>query len=268
MSPERERTDADRGGAGQDWFISRGESSPWAARVYCFPYAGGNPRTFLEWQTALDHEAEVLGVCTPGRWHRAGEPVPSFDALAEGAAAAIAAVAAQDARPVYLFGHSLGALVAFEVARRLRDLPALRHLVASGMSAPSIVPSKRVLELAKLEGKPFAEALAFFGGLPPELVHDDDLLELLLPGVITDFRLAADYRHRPAPPLSVDVTLANGLDDPHVGPPQIEGWRQECRNEPAVRWYPGGHFYFEEHPAAATDLLLEIIRADQHVELI
>jgi surfactin synthase thioesterase subunit len=261
MSPERP-------GGGQEWFVSRGESSPWAARVYCFPYAGGNPRTFLEWQTALEHEAEVLGVCAPGRWQRAGEPVPSFDELAAGAAAAIAGVAAQDGRPVYLFGHSLGALVAFEAARLLHDLPVLRHLVVSGMPWPALVPTERVKELGRLEGKAFAEALAQFGGLPPELVHDDELLELLLPGVITDFRMAVGYTYRPAPPLTVDMTVANGLADDEVGPAEVEGWRKECRNEPAVRWFPGGHFYFEEHPSAVTDLLLEIIRADQHVELI
>ena len=254
--------------AAADWFVSRGEPSPWAARVFCFPYAGGNPRAFLDWQPALDGEAEVLAVCTPGRWQRASEPVPPFDELAEGAAAAIAEVAGQDARPAFLFGHSLGALVAFEVARRLRDLPTLRHLVASGISSPSILPSQRVLELAKLEGKAFAEALGFFGGLPPELVHDEELHELLLPGVIADFRMAAGYRYRPAAPLAIDVTLVNGLDDPHVGAAQIEAWKQDSRSEPATRWCEGGHFYFEDHPTFVTDLLLEIIRADQHVELI
>jgi surfactin synthase thioesterase subunit len=251
-----------------DWFVSRGETSPWVVRLFCFPYAGGNPRNFLDWQTALEGEAEVLGVCAPGRWHRAGEPVPTFDELAEGAAAAIASLAGQDARPVYLFGHSLGALVAFEAARHLRELPVLRHLVVSGMPWPSIVPTKRVLELGALEGKEFAAALAQFGGLPPELVHDDELLELLLPGVIADFRMAVHYRYRPAPPLSIDVTVVNGREDAEVGPAEVEGWRRECRNEPTIRWSDGDHFYFEEHPGFATDLLLEIIRADQHVELI
>jgi surfactin synthase thioesterase subunit len=251
-----------------DWFLSRGEASPWAARVFCFPHAGGNARTFLDWQAGLDGEAEIVAVCTPGRGRRAAEQLPSFDELVDGAAGAISTLTAEDGRPAFLFGHSLGALVAFEVARRLRDVPAVRHLVASGISAPSILPSERVTELAQLEGKAFAEALAFFGGLPPELVNDEELHELLLPGLIADFRMAAGYRYRPAPPLGVDVTLVNGLQDPHVGEPQLAAWGQECRSEPAYRWCEGDHFYFEGHPRFVVDLLLEIIRSDQHVELI
>lgn len=251
-----------------EWFLRRDGAPPWAARVYCFPHAGGNARTFLDWQPALADDAEIVAVCTPGRASRAGEPLPPFDELAAGAAAAIAAAAAGDPRPIFLFGHSLGGLVAFEVARRLRGLPTLRHLVASGISAPSLLPSPRVRQLAALEGREFAEALGFFGGLPPEVVADEELHDVLLPGVIADFRFAAGYVYRPAPPLEIDVTLVNGRQDPHVGEEQLAPWRQECRRVPSYRWSAGGHFYFDDDPSLLHDLLVEVIRADQHVELI
>ncbi|MGH3379616.1 MAG: thioesterase II family protein [Actinoallomurus sp.] len=251
-----------------DWFISRATGTPPGARVFCFPHAGGNPRTFLGWQAALGADAEILAVCRPGREHRAHEPAPTFEEYADGAAEAIRAVSEGDDRPVYLFGHSLGALVAFEVARRLAGLPTLRHIVASGVSAPSLLPSQRVRDIAGLEGKAFAEAIGFFGGLPPEVVADEELHEVLLPGLIADFHLAVGYVYRPAAPLAVNVSLINGLDDPHVGPAELEPWRAEVREAPARHWADGGHFYFEKRPEAVTDLLRDVVRADQHVELI
>lgn len=250
------------------WFLSRPGISPWTARVYCFPHAGGNARSFLRWQDGLEDEAELVAVRTPGRGERANEPMPSFDQIIDGAAEAIAREAELSSRPVYLLGHSLGALMAFEVARRLRSCSSLRHLVASGLMAPSHLPSPRVLRLATLEGKEFVEALGFFGGMPPELIADEEVHDLVLPGLIVDFRLAASYRYMPAPPLGIDITLINGRDDPHVGANGLAAWRDECRNQPASHLMDGGHFYFEGRPTAITDILLEVIRADQHVELL
>jgi len=251
-----------------DWFLSRAAEPTAAARVFCFAYAGGNPRLFLDWQPYLAADAEIVAVCPPGRGHRVMERRPSIDELIEGATIAISAASQSDDRPIYLFGHSLGGLVAFEVARRLRDLPALRHLVASGIAAPSLLPSQRVRELAQLEGRAFAEALRFFGGLPPEVLADEGVLELLLPGLIADFRMAVGYRYRPAAPLAVGVSLIAGRDDPHVGPAQLRPWRDECRTPPERHWADGGHFYFDGQPSVVTDLLRAVVRADQHVVLI
>jgi surfactin synthase thioesterase subunit len=254
--------------ASTKWFVSRGMDLHGSPRIFCFTYAGGDPRTFLDWQSGLGADAELIAVCPPGRVHRASGRPQSIEELADGAAAAISAVTTDDDRPVYLFGHSLGGLVAFEVARRLRDLPALRHLVASGISAPSLLPSQRVRELAGLEGRDFAEALRFFGGLPPEVLADDDVLRLLLPGLIADFRMAVGYRYRAAAPLTVNVSIITGRDDPHVGPEQLRAWREECQYPPQYHWAEGGHFYFEDQPSAVIDLLSAVVRSDQHVELI
>jgi len=254
--------------AAADWFLTRPAGPAPGAMIFCFAHAGGSPRLFLDWQRHLAGDAEIVAVCPPGRGHRASEPQPSLPELIEGAATAIAASAERDPRPVYLFGHSLGGLVAFEVARRLRDLPALRHLVASGISAPSLLPSARVRELASLDGREFAEALRFFGGLPPEVFADEGVLDMLLPGLVADFRMAAEYRYRPARPLAIDVSLIVGRDDPHVGPAQLEGWRDECVAPPAIHWADGGHVYFDGRPSAVTDLLRAVVGADQHVEMI
>ncbi len=251
-----------------DWFLTQGADPGAGARVFCFPYAGGDPRMYLRWQPLLAGDAEIVAVCPPGRGSRASQPLPSIDGFIDGAATAIAAAVEDDGRPAYLFGHSLGGLVAFEVARRLRDVPALRQFIGSGISAPSVLPSQRVRHLASLEGREFAEALRFFGGIPPEVLDDEDVLEILLPGLIADFRMAAGYRYRPAKPLPVKVSLVTGRDDPHVGPAQLAAWRDECEYPPEYHWADGGHFYFDQHPSAVVDLLRALVRDDQHVELI
>jgi surfactin synthase thioesterase subunit len=80
--------------------------------------------------------------------------------------------------------------------------------------------------------------------------------------------MAAQYRYRPAPPLAIDVSLIVGRDDPHVGAAQLAGWRDECVAPPACHWADGGHIYFDRRPSAVTGLLREVVRADQHVEMI
>jgi surfactin synthase thioesterase subunit len=249
------------------WFVGGGPGED-VPRIFCFPHAGGSPRTFADWQAELGGCAQVLGVCRPGKEHRSSEPSPTVFELIDGAADAIAGLSEADGRPFYLFGHSLGALVAFEVCRKLAGHAGLRHLIASGCSAPRLLPSQRVQQIARLSGAAFAEAVGFFGGLPAEVLADAELRDLLLPGVIADFRLAAGYRYRPGPKLGVPAVVIVGRDDPHVRAEQIEPWAEEFTWPPEVHMVDGGHFYFDPRPAAAIQLLSALIDADQHVELI
>jgi surfactin synthase thioesterase subunit len=252
-----------------DWFITSGDPSEIGSpRIFCFPHAGGSPRAFLDWQPGLGDDAEIVAVCRPGREHRAAEPAPAIDELIDGATAAITAFTRQDSRPYYLFGHSLGALVAFEVCRRLTGQATPRHLIASGCSAPSLLPSQRVKQIAELTGAEFAEAIGFFGGLAPDVIADPELRDLLLPGLIADFRMAVGYRYRPGSPLTVPATLVVGRDDPHVRQEQIAPWDQEFSWPPDRHLVNGGHFYFDPDPGAITRILRSLVQADQHVELI
>jgi surfactin synthase thioesterase subunit len=254
-----------------DWFIHpRGLGSCDGPRIFCFPHAGGSPRAFLDWQAGLGGEAaEIAAVCRPGREHRAEEPAPTIGELIAGSAAAIAELTARDGRPYYLFGHSLGALVAFEVCRRLAGAAAPpRQFVASGCSAPCLLPSARVKQIARLTGAEFAEAIGFFGGLAPEVIADPELRDLLLPGLIADFRMAVGYEYRPGPPLAVPATIVVGREDPHVREEQVAPWDREFTWPPDRHWVDGGHFYFDPDPGAITAILRHLVQADQHAELI
>jgi surfactin synthase thioesterase subunit len=255
------------------WFLAgAGAPADPPARVFCFPHGGGDPHGYLGWQAGLGPAAELLVVCAPGRGPRFAEPPStSIDELAIGAADAIAAHAD---RPIVLFGHSFGGLVAFEVARLLRDTPAVRHLVVSGCAAPSLLPTDYLVWASRLEGQEFAEATGRYEGLSPEIVADEELQELLLPGLRADLSLIAGYRYRRAAPLDVGAALINGRDDWHIAGGMLEPWRHEFTTPPTTHWRDGGHFYFADRPDAAVDVLRAAVLndsttdTDQHVEVI
>jgi surfactin synthase thioesterase subunit len=246
------------------WFHSQPATEHRAARIFCFAHAGGNPRSFLAWQPALAADAQLIAVVPP---HPPNGRLTLTEYI-DGAARALRQAAAEEATPIYLFGHSLGGLIAFEVCRRLRDEPALAHLVVSALAAPRLLPSDRVLELSRKQGQEFADALVFFGGLPAEVLAEEDLLEVLLPGVQADFVLAAQYRYQAGPQLEIPATVITGEADPHIHQAKVAPWRNEFVRQPDIRWVQGGHFYFENDPALITDVLRDVVRIDQHVELI
>lgn len=227
----------------EPWLTMARAVHPEWPRTYCFAHAGGRAQAFVEWQEALAGATALVAVTPVER--------TGIDALCDQAAELIAA---QRTGPFLLFGHSLGALIAFEVARRLGDRPA--HLIASGCVAPSLHPTPRMVEVAGLEGQGLAEALAVYGGLRPEILADPELQEFILPGIRDDFGMVADYRYRPGAALPFDISLANGLDDPLVRRDDLSDWSRECVGEPETYWSEGGHFYFESDP----DPVIEVIR--------
>ena len=230
------------------WFQVADAASPAWPRTYCFAHAGGSAQAFTAWQRELAGVTGLVAVTPPVR-----APLEELSArIAE-------RIAAERGGPFLLFGHSLGALIAFEVARRLENGPA--HLVASGCVAPAAHPTERMVEIAGLDGTRLVEAVAYYGGIPPELLSEPDLQEFVLPDVRADFRMVAAYRYRPGRRLSCSVTLVNGADDPLVRPADLAGWSADCAAAPEVVWAEGGHFYFAERPGAVIEVLRRAARA-------
>jgi medium-chain acyl-[acyl-carrier-protein] hydrolase len=249
------------------WFLSGNSELRAPARVICFPHGGGDPQAYADWQPTMGSGADILAVCVPGRGRRADErPPASIAELADRAAAAVGAAAD---RPTYLFGHSLGAVVAFEVARRLRDASTLLHLVASGSAAPALLPTDYLRWADQLDGPAFAEAMVRFEGMSAEIAGDSDLQEVLLPDLRADCRLIAQYRYQRAAPLAIGLSLVNGRADWHVDDDLLRPWQDEVTTAPEAHWRDGGHFYFADHPAAVVDVLRALVApSDEHVEVI
>lgn len=233
--------------------LTRATATPWP-RTYCFAHAGGDARKFGGWQSALSGVTELVAV-TPTERH-------TIEDICDHAAAAIAR---DSDGPCVLFGHSLGALIAFEVARRLDPGPV--HLIASGCAAPARLPTARMTRMSTMDGQRFAHAVQRYGGLHPDVLADPDLQEVMLPAVLADFVLVANYHYRPAPPLAARLSLVNGIEDATIQAEDLREWSRESVAKPELHWSAGGHFYFESHPADAVEVIRRAA-GDVHCEII
>lgn len=228
--------------------------SPCAAprlRLFCFSYAGGSAGAYAQWQQQLGPHVEVCAVQLPGRGARMGEaPLTS---LAQVASAVADVIARQGPLPYACFGHSLGALLAFEVARcshRLR-LPLPLHLFVSGSDAPAARSGLRQLHL--LPDAQLIDALRQYNGTPAELLEHRELMALVLPAIRADFGLVETYAYQPWLRLPVPLTVLAGRDDAHVAGARLAEWGRETARDSRIAWFDGGHFFVNEQRAAVLE---------------
>jgi len=159
-------------------------------------------------------------------------------------------------RPYAFFGHSMGALIAFELARALRRTPApgLQHLFVSAHRAPSIAGRRRYHQL---DDRELRRVLRRIGGSPDAVLAHDELMDLLLPTVRADFELCETYRYAAAAPLDVPITVFAGNEDSEVSSGDLDGWRHESLTGVDIHVLEGGHFFLDE----ARDHVLSSIAA-------
>ncbi|MCB5165663.1 alpha/beta fold hydrolase [Streptomyces bambusae] len=221
-----------------------------AHRLVCFAHAGGSAAYFHAWAAGLPG-AEVHAVRYPGRADRLHEPfADGLHAMARDVAEELAAV--DDGRPAVLFGHSMGALLAYETARLLAGGPAApAHLIASAAGAPLLRRTARPAGADDADDDALVATLAALGGTAPELLTDRALRAYVLPYVRADFALVRGYVHRPGPPLDCPLTTITAADDRHVRPADVAAWAAHTRAGHRARTVPGGHFYLTAAPPFA-----------------
>jgi surfactin synthase thioesterase subunit len=221
-------------------------------RLICLPFAGGAASTYRGWAQALPPEVEVCAVQLPGREDRFGEPaLADMDALTEGLAAD---VAGSLDRPFAVFGHSMGALIGFELVARLGATG--REPVcffASGCPAPHL--PLRVADRHALPDDRFLESVGRLNGIRPEVMANPELLALLLPTIRSDFTLVGTYHHRARPPLGCPVVALGGDRDAEVTAADLEAWSVHAAGAFHVHLLPGDHFYL----VSAQEALLRIV---------
>jgi pyochelin biosynthetic protein PchC len=219
-----------------------------AVRLVCLPHAGGSASFYFPVSRALSPAVDVLAVQYPGRQDRRHEPlVPDVPTLARLVAGELAGWLD---RPLALFGHSLGASLAFEVARILRREHDLVRLFASGRRAPSRFRDERVHQGSD------ADLIAEMRGLEGtagSILGDEELLHMIMPAIRNDYRAAETYRYEPGPPLRCPVTALVGAADPKVTVDEARAWSQHTTGDFELEVFPGGHFYLAAHQAAVIE---------------
>lgn len=223
-----------------DLWIKRPGPNPQARlRLFCFPYAGGAASLFRRWPDHLARDIEVCSVQLPGRENRVEEGL--FTRLPHLIPGLADALTPQMDRPFAFYGHSMGTLIAFELARELRRrrLVGPTRLFVSGRCAPHVPDPEPPLH--KLPDAEFIEGLRRYNGTPEAVLNNKELMEFLVPLMRADFELCETYEYREEAPLECPISAYAGADEPCRT--MLEDWRKQTSSGFEARLFPGGHFF-------------------------
>lgn len=235
------------------WIRRYAPGTPGGPLIVCLPHAGGAATFYRPLAELVGDGTEVWAIQYPARQDRFHEPpARSMEELARSVAAALL-VAVGERRPV-LFGHSMGSLVAFEVARLLeRAGSGVHHLVASGRGAPS-VPFNG--DVATRDDDAIVEELVRMEGTDPVALRNPELLELALPAIRADYALIEGWATEPGASVSCPVSVCVGDRDPLAPAVDVARWGEHTTaGSVPVHTFAGGHFYLVEHAAGVADVV-------------
>lgn len=240
--------------------VSAPQSSAWITcpqphpkadlRLFCFPYAGGGASLFRPWLGHLPHAIELCPIQLPGREERLGEPaITRLSALIE---ALIPQLQPLLDKPFALFGHSLGALISFEVVRELRrqNQPMPVSLFVSGCRAPQIPDFDRPIH--RLPDQQFLAALNHYNGMSEEVLQNPEVMQFFLPVLRADFAILETYFYKTEEPLPVPIVAFGGETDPKVSRSDLDGWQSQTQSQFSLTLLPGDHFFIRQHIATVA----------------
>jgi surfactin synthase thioesterase subunit len=225
------------------WIVSHNSSSAPALRLFCFSFAGGGASVYREWPEMLPHNVEVLGIQLPARENRIAEaPLSQLSDVLRELAAPLSRMLD---RPFVFFGHSLGALIAFETTRLLRrqGKRVPQHLFLSARRAAHLPLNRRTYH-----DLPDEQLIAEICRLKPtasDALANEELRALLLPGVRADFAINDTYRFIAEPPLNIPFSVLGGTDDSWVDIEGLQAWRELTTADTVVSMFKGEHFFVE-----------------------
>ncbi|MEW9555774.1 thioesterase II family protein [Nonomuraea sp. NPDC050783] len=238
-------------------------AEPGALPLYCLPHAGGAASAFRAWQGKVPGVA-VQPVQPPGRESRHREPPyqrmpPMVSDLADAVLADVETSAA--GRRYALYGHSLGAIVAFELVREIRRRggPQPVHLFVSGSDAPHLTYEAGP-PVGGMSREQVVALLRTLGGTPEWLLADPGALEMILPAVQADFTVKETYRYEPEPPLDVPLTAMPSDADPRVASAKVAGWEALTGGPFELHPFEGGHFAVFEQAGRTQAIVAEALR--------
>lgn len=223
--------------------------------LYCFTHAGGAASFYRPWAACLPRGGALCAIQQPGRQDLMS--FPSFSDMAALVGATAEAIAEHlRGRRYAFFGHSLGALTAFETARRLRRAGAPEPDLLGVSACPAPHLRHRQPKVRGLSDKRLLERVAALGGLDPEILACEELVALMLPALRADFEILDGYEYVAEPPLDCAIAVFGGLSDESVPEESLRAWGAHVSGQTTFELYPGGHFYLNDWSAGILDVLL------------
>ena len=238
------------------WLAYREVNPRARLRLFCFPYAGGGASVYRGWSGQIPGDVEVCPVQLPGRESRLRDqpfdrPEPLIQTIAD-------VLQPHFDMPFIFFGHSMGAMISFELARELRrrgqTLPL--HIFVSGRRAPQSPPREEPIH--QLPDEEFYAKLRELNGTPEEVLQHAELMRLLTPILRADFAVNETYVYQPEEPFDFGISAFGGLADEEVNRDDVAAWREQTRGRFRMRMLPGDHFFIHGN----RELVLEAVARD------
>jgi medium-chain acyl-[acyl-carrier-protein] hydrolase len=238
------------------WLVAARPNPNARLRLLCLPPAGGGELLYRQWHKSLPDDVEVCAVRLPGRDRRLAEP--PFSRMTPLVRALVEALAPALDRPYALFGHSVGARVAFELARALRCAPRPPSLLAvSGRAAPQCPERQPMRGLSDDE---LIGVVARLGGTPEAVLREPELLEMFLPIIRADVAVNEEEPLKPEAPLDCPIVAIGGATDERCTASELAAWREHTRADFSQQLFPGGHFYLQTAERELLGWLGEALR--------
>jgi surfactin synthase thioesterase subunit len=227
--------------------------------IVCFHAAGCQPTVFMQWRRYFSASVCVAPVVLPMHGSRLLECMPqSFQEIANNF---IYSCFNLFSHPTILFGHSMGAMIAYEVACLLQQCG--RQPVALVVSCAQSPDRREVVDRTiGLTNSEFLDVLRDYGSISEDLLHNREFLEYYLPIARTDFALCERYVWQGHPELSLPIHTFNGQDDTHISRDGIEQWNNFTRGGCTHHLFNGGHFYCDDDPGAVCARIKSILRSN------
>jgi medium-chain acyl-[acyl-carrier-protein] hydrolase len=232
------------------WLASFAHVPSPEGELVCLPHAGGGVSVFHGWQRHTTR-LRIWAVRLPGRELRLLEP--AVDLLDDLVDALVPALASIGRRRYALYGHSMGAIVAFELTRRLREAgsPLPAALFVAGSNAPHLLNLERTHDLPRDKLLSWLDA----NGVRPEAPRQRELLDLMLPTLRADLAVIENYTYQWQPPLPVPIHVLRGRDDKWVSSAGSSGWAEQTSSGWSVTDFHGGHFFVRHHERRIVSLI-------------
>lgn len=220
-------------------------------KLYCIPYAGASSVIFNKWNRMMNSSVEVIPMELAGRGGRTGEPF--YNNISDAVDDLYKQISQDDHTSFAIFGHSMGAIIAFELTKRLCEKQqGPKVLICSGRKAPQF-HSKEIIH--NLEEKEFIKRIIELGATPAELFESQELTEIFLPILQSDFKIIEEYRYsNTRTHMNCDLVVMSGqLDD--ISQEELFGWQQHSSKPCLFQFFEGGHFFIHDNEAEVINYL-------------